>query len=437
MRHCRRKFPEGGIVTGAGSFDRASDREKVAALLGILVGALVILVAFSLWLPPARTAEAQGTPGQVMGVSASADGHDSITVSWNAVTSTCGSNSLYYEARWDDDSGFASPQDEDYIPNTTDRYRITGLQEGTPYFVQVRGVCVNVFGFYTAEGEWSAASATTDLQPPERVTGVIADATSDVEIRVSWMMAIRAGGYVVQWREDGRAFEASRQAAVTALTYDVTGLTADTRYYFQVIATRAGATHAVPSDEAGATTENAPTLGQVTSVAATALSDRELQVTWTAAANATGYAVQWDTDSAFSGPEEATVPAAGAIIEGLRAETEYFVRVKGTRAGAADGAWSAADTATTETARLMVWADRVPGGTVGAQLGLAVFGGVFAGFRFRTMKTPRREALILLCMCGASLLLPLFGVGNLFWTGGIVLLAAASSAAVFFLASRA
>ena len=292
-------------MTGPGSFDRASDREKVGALLGILVGALVILVAFSLWLPPGRTAEAQGTPDQVMGVRAVADDHDSITVSWNAVTSTCGSNSLYYEVRWDDDSGFASPQDEDYIPNTTDRYRITGLQEGAPYFVQVRGVCVNVFGFHTAEGEWSAASATTDLQPPERVTGVLADATSDVEIRVSWLMAIRAGGYVVQWREDGQAFDSSQQAAVQSLTYDVTGLTADTRYSFQVIATRAGATDAAPSDEADATTENAPTLGQVTGVAATALSDRELQVTWTAAANATGYLVQWDTVDTFADPGEA------------------------------------------------------------------------------------------------------------------------------------
>ena len=142
-------------------------------------------------------------PAQVTGVSASADDHDSITVSWNAVTSTCGSNSPYYEVRWDDDSGFASPQDEEFIPDTTDRYQITGLQEGTPYFVQVRGVCTDLFGFYTAEGAWSAAdSATTELQPPERVTGVIADATSDVEIMVSWVMAIRAGGYVVQWRED-------------------------------------------------------------------------------------------------------------------------------------------------------------------------------------------------------------------------------------------
>ena len=420
-----------------GSLDRASDRERVGALLGILVATLVILVAFSLWLPPVRTAEAQGTPGQVTGVSASADDHDSVTVSWNAVTSTCGSNTLYYEVRWDDDSGFASPQDEMYIPDTTDRYQITGLQEGTPYFVQVRGVCVNFFGDYMSAGAWSVAdSATTDLQPPERVTGVIADATSDVEIMVSWMMAIRAGGYVVQWREDGQAFDASRQAAVAALMYDVTGLTADTRYYFQVIATRAGATDAAPSDEADATTENAPTPAQVADVAVAALSDRELQVTWAAAANATGYLVQWDTDDTFPDPKQSKVAGTGVIIESLMAETEYHVRVKGTRNGATDGAYSTSATATTGDAQIKVWAERFPGGAIAGQLVLTVFAGVMAGVRFKSMKSPRREAVITGAMSLGALILPAFGQANEFWVIGVALLVLLASIAAIFLARR-
>ena len=242
-------------MSGPGSRVRWSWRQWT--LLALVLAAVI---ALAVWPSLAPSAAAQDIPAQVQGVSATADGHDSITVSWNAVTSTCGSNSLYYEVRWDDDSGFASPQDEDYIPNTTDRYRITGRQEGAEYFVQVRAVCADFFGTITLEGAWSvAASATTDLQAPAQVTGVIADATSDVEIMVSWMMSIRAGGYVVQWRDDGQAFDPARQAAVNALMYDVTGLTADTRYYFQVIATRAGATDAVPSDEAGASTDAAPT----------------------------------------------------------------------------------------------------------------------------------------------------------------------------------
>ena len=399
---------------------------------------MAAVIALAVWPSSAPSAAAQDMPAPVPGVSATADGSDSITVSWNAVTSTCGNNSLYYEVRWDDDSGFASPQDEDFIPTTTGSYRITGLQEGTPYFVQVRAVCADFLGFVTLEGAWSVAdSATTDLQAPAQVAGVIADATSDVEIMVSWTMAIRAGGYVVQWREDGQAFDAARQAAVNALTYDVTGLTADTRYYFQVIATRAGATDAVPSDEAGASTDAAPTPVQVAGVMATAISDSEIQVEWNVAQHATGYLAQWRQDGeAFDSSREAVVSGAGVIIEYLRAETEYFVRVIGTRAYAANGPASAADSATTGQARFKVWSDRFPGGALAAQLALAAFGGALSGVKFRRMKSPMREAAILIVICLASLILPIMGVGNIFWTGGIALLIALSSIAVIFLASR-
>ena len=265
---------------------------------------------------------------------------------------------------------------------------------------------------------------------------MIADATSDVEVMVSWMMAIRAGGYVVQWREDGQAFDASRQAAVAALTYDVTGLTANTRYYFQVIATRAGATDAAPSDEADATTDNAPTLGQVTGLAVTAISDRELQATWDAAINATGYVVEWSEDNTFATFDEARASGAGVIIERLRAETEYHVRAKGTRNGATDGAYSSSATATTGDAQIKVWAERFPGGAIAGQLVLSVFAGVMAGVRFKSMKSPRREAVITGAMSVGALILPAFGQANEFWVIGVALLVLLASIAAIFLARR-
>ena len=424
-------------MTGPVALDRASDREKVGVFLGLYVATLVILVAFPLCLPPARTAEAQGTPAQVMGVSASADDHDSITASWVAVTSPCGSQTLYYEVRWDDDSGFASPQDNTNLSDTTYSYRITGLQEDTPYFVQVRGVCVDSSDDYTAKGEWSAAaSATTDLQPPKQVPSVMVNAVSDVEIMVAWRLAVRAGGYQVQWREDGQAFDASRQEAVQTLAYDVTGLTAETQYYVRVIATRTGASDAAPSAEATATTKVAPTPAQVTGVAVTTISDRELQVTWTAAAHATGYVVQWDTDGAFPGPDESKAAGTGVIIERLRAETEYHVRVRGARANASAGAYSTSASATTGDAQTRVWAERFPGGAIAAQLSLSVFAGVMAGVGFKSMSSPRREAVITGAMSLGALILPAFGLANEFWVIGVALLVLLSSIAAIFIARR-
>ena len=527
------------------SCDRLVDREKVAVspdgntrywgvFLGILVGLLVTLVAFSLCQPTARTAEAQGTPDQVTGVSASADDHDSITVSWNPAPDTCeGLRVLEYQPRWDDDSGFGSPDTlnpGDFISASQDSYQIDGLQETTEYFVQVRAVCRDTIFGYADYDAWSApasattlsgrparvtgvsavaddhdsitarwraaaraegyvvqwdtdsafpspndaavnsgstvtyaiaglqedteyhvrvyatragfddgassalASATTDLQPPSRVTGLSAVAASDVSIAVSWAAAMRADGYRVEWGTTSGAYTGS--ATTSSISHTITGLTHSTTYYIRVTATRTGAADGVPSAETSEATETAPTPGQVSGLALSALSDRELQATWTAAANATGYLVQWDTVDTFADPDEARASGTGVVIERLRAETEYHVRVQGARAGATAGAYSTSASATTGDAPTRVWAERFPGGAIAAQLTLSAFGGVMAGVRFKSMKSPRREAVITGAMSLGALILPAFGLANEFWVIGVALLVLLASIAAIFLARR-
>ena len=146
--------------------------------------------------------------------------------------------------------------------------------------------------------------------------------------------------------------------------------------------------------------------------------------------------VQWDVDPAFPNPDGAAVVGTGVIIENLKAETEYFVRVYGTRAYASDGRPSATDSATTDEPRIRTWTDRVPGGEMAAQLMLIAFAGVFAGVRFKGQKSPRREAIITGVMSLAALILPAFGMGNSWWVIGIALLVFLSSVAVIFAASR-
>ena len=155
-----------------------------------------------------------------------------------------------------------------------------------------------------------------------------------------------------------------------------------------------------------------------------------------AAGSATGYVVEWDTDIAFSDPDEARASGAGVIIERLRAETEYHVRVQGTRDGASDGAYSTSASATTGDAQTRVWAERFPGGAIAAQLVLSAFGGVMAGVRFKSMKSPRREAVITGTMSLGALILPAFGLANEFWVIGVALLVLLASIAAIFLARR-
>ena len=371
--------------------------------------------------------DALPTLAQVPGLTATADDHDRITVSWGPVADADG-----YVVEWDDESTFAGASQAIISSGSTVTYQLTGLQEDTAYYVRVKATRTGA-----PDGPVSAAAtATTALQPPERVTGVMAAAVSDVEIMVSWRMAIRADAYVVQWRGDGQAFDSSRQASVRALMYDAAGLAANTRYHFRVIATRTGASDGTPSAEASATTDAALTPGPVTGVSATVVSDRELQATWAAATNATGYLVQWDTDDTFPDPDEARTSGTGVVIERLMAETEYHVRVKGTRNGATDGAYSTSASATTGDAQIKVWAERFPGGAIAGQLVLTVFAGVMAGVRFKSMKSPRREAVITGAMSVGALILPAFGQANEFWVIGVALLVLLASIAAIFLARR-
>ena len=221
------------------------------------------------------TTEAAPTPGQVSGVDATANSHDSITATWNTVASTCGS-ALYYQVRWDQDPNFGSPQTQDLFTPPLDRYLITGLVEGAVYSVQVRAFCADLFAFHVSDGPWSVAdAATTELQPPAKVIGLNATAASDTEISLSWTLAVRAGGYRIEWGTSPGSYTDSANTA--ALTHTVSGLSPETRYYFKVTATRAGASDGPPSDEADARTNPAPLPGQVAGVAATAVSDSEIR----------------------------------------------------------------------------------------------------------------------------------------------------------------
>ena len=186
-----------------------------------------------------------------------------------------------------------------------------------------------------------------------------------------------------------------------------------------------------------ALTRPAPfTPAPATGVTATAVSDSEIRVEWAVAANASSYVVQWDTDQTFSDPDSAETTSTGVIIEGLRAETEYFVRVISARPGEPNALPSAADSATTGMAYVGVWIARLPGGAIGGQLGLTLLAGAVSGYRFRGMKSPQREAAIMGAMSFGALILPFFGHGNNFWIIGVAILVLLGSVATIFLARR-
>ena len=89
-----------------------------------------------------------------------------------------------------------------------------------------------------------------------------------------------------------------------------------------------------------------------------------------------------------------------------------------------------------EDVRGIALIEEVPGGPVGGQIMLTLFGGVLAGFKGRRLRSPVREAVILVFMAFGAMILPFMGIGNLFWAGGILVLAAVAAAAVFFMRAK-
>ena len=383
--------------------------------------------------PPSQPATARTdpppTPARVSGVQASARSDTRISVSWSAVANADG-----YLVQW---RTRGQPFDAARQASVTGTgHTITGLEYSTEYFIQVVATRTGA-----ANGPPSQpATARTNPPPaPGRVSGVQASARSDTRISVSWSAVANADGYLVQWATAGQPFDAARQASVTGTGHTITGLDYSTEYFIQVVATRTGAANGPPSDPpAKATTHVPPTPAQVSGVVASARSDAEIGVSWSPARNATAYVVAWRPDGeSHDADRQAVVAGTEVVIEDLRSETEYFIRVFGTRRGAANGPPSAEDTAVTLESAFNLAIKRFPGGNeIAMQLSLVGFAGVVSGLRFRGRKSPQREAMVLGFMCAASMILPIIGIGSLFWTGGIVLLVVAAAAAAHFMMAR-
>ena len=379
--------------------------------------------------PPATaTTNAPPVPAQVSGVQASARSDTAISVSWSAAANADG-----YLVQWTTAGQSFDAARQASVTGTT--HTITGLRYGTDHRIQVIATRT---GATNGSPSQPTNVRTNPLSPPAQVSGVQASARSDTAISVSWPAAANADGYLVQWAATGQSFDTARQASVTGTSRTISGLEPNTAYRVQVTATRTGAVNGPPSQSANARTNAPPVPAQVSGVQASALSDNEISVSWSAAANATAYVVEWRPDGeSHAADRRAVVSGTEVIVERLESETEYFIRVFGTRKGAANGPASAEDSAITLEPAFKRAIKRFPGGNeVAMQLSLVGFAGVVSGFRFRRKKSPQRETMVLGFMCAGSMILPIIGIGSLFWTGGVVLLIAAAAIAAHFMMAR-
>jgi hypothetical protein len=163
---------------------------------------------------------------------------------------------------------------------------------------------------------------------PNAPSGLTATSMSATEIDLAWTDIQGETGYKIERSPNSSAWTLLTTTASDAVSYDSTGLTATTKYYYRVTSVSA-AGDSVPTSAVSATT-TPPTPTTLTG----ATTPSSISLSWTNVAGETGYRVEHSTDdSAWS---QLAITAANVVTyanSGLSQNTTYYYRVKAIGAG--------------------------------------------------------------------------------------------------------
>ena len=268
-------------------------------------------------------------------------GDTQLSVSWTAVTGVRTTNG--YEVEYSTASDFTGSSTVQFSTNSG---TITGLSSGTEYYLRVRA-----YDGDDVEGDWTASvTETTYFAALTQVTGVTLRGLDENRISVSWTAVTNAATYTVE-HATMSDFSNATSASVATNSTTITGLTADTTYYVRVRAVNDEAVNDMGAWSASANVDTLISPAAVPEIPALSdITDTSMLVRWKPATNATGYKVQYSTESDFSSLEVVEVAGANTdrtTLTGLDDNTAYYVRVVSVRTGAADSAPGPSITRTT------------------------------------------------------------------------------------------
>lgn len=221
---------------------------------------------------------------------------------------------------------------------------ISGLTNGTTYYVQLRAV--NILGNGISS---SALSTNTNPYTVPTAPSITSVSPTNTAVTVSWNAPSSNGGrtiseYWIEYSSNGGSTWSSPVSAGTGLTKLVTGLSNGTAYIFRVYATNLGGDGPASANSGSATPFTIPSAP--TSLSSTE-GDTTLAIAFTAGFNGgsaiTNYKYSTSTDgtnyTAFTplSPADATTPVT---IPSLTNGTNYYVKLKAVNA-AGDSAESA------------------------------------------------------------------------------------------------
>ena len=225
---------------------------------------------------------------------------------------------------------------------TETSFTITGLTNGTSYYVQVRAT--NAIG----DSSWSSSASATPATTPDTPSAPTLTA-GNLQLTGSITAPDNNGsaitGYKYRYSTDESAWTTS--SSFTGTSFTITGLSNGTSYYVQIMATN-GAGDSSWSSSASATPATTPS-----TPSAPSLTVGNLQLTGSITAPAsngsaiTGYTYRYSTDES-SWTTSASFTSTSFTISSLTNGTSYYVQVMATN-GVGDSSWSSSASATPAT----------------------------------------------------------------------------------------
>lgn len=267
------------------------------------------------------------------GLSATAQNSSQIYLSWNFLA-----NADYYYVYRSTSSGSYN-----YITAvSTTNYPDTGLNPNTTYLYKISA--------YNSNGTSSYSSVVSAKTAPAAPTlTAVADDTDSITL--NWSSVTGASTYVVYTAtSSGGPFTSLTNVTAPATTYNHTGLTAGTNYYYKVLAKNSSGLAGDYSSVASVTTEGGVPAVPTNFTATPADGSFEIGLTWTAVSGATSYSISRSTDDATYTEIEADAATNYTDSDaGLLANTLYYYKIKAKNA-AGESADSTAAQATTAPA---------------------------------------------------------------------------------------
>ena len=264
-------------------------------------------------------------------LTATAAGSTQINLSWTAATEAGGTITQYLI----ESCSLASCSNFAQIgTSTTTTFSNTGLLASTSYSYRVRATDGTNFSSYS-----NIATAATSASAPTAPGSLTATAAGPVQINLSWTASTEAGGTIANYlieRCSGPSCTTFAQVATSPTTTysDSSGLLGSTSYSYRVRAADTNNITGPYSNTASATTA-APTFVAPSGLAATAASNTQINLSWTAATETGGTLTQYLIERC-SGASCTTFASVGTSTTttfsntGLLGSTSYSYRVRAT-----------------------------------------------------------------------------------------------------------